>query len=89
MSGLILSMFLIGAVLGMRFKVFILIPAIGLASTAILVGGIARNHNVSAVLIASVLASISLQIGYVCVIITRFGIALAGTRRPHKTALHA
>ena len=40
MSTLILLATLLGAVLGMRFKVFILIPAIGFALIVILADGI-------------------------------------------------
>ena len=84
---LILSMLCIGAALGVRFKVLILIPAIGLAFMAILAGGVARGDSALAILIAAVLASSGLQIGYLCSIIARYGIARAeGT---HKAALQA
>jgi hypothetical protein len=89
MSMLIVSVFLIGAALGVRFKVLILIPAIGLAFIAILAGGIARSDSASAILIAFVLASICLQIGYFCGIVMQYWLAMARTGNPHKTALQA
>jgi hypothetical protein len=84
---LILSMLCIGAALGVRFKVLILVPAIGLAFTVILAGGVARGDSALAILIAAVLVSSGLQIGYLCCVIARHGIAQAeGT---HKAALQA
>ena len=84
---LILSMLCIGAALGVRFKVLILIPAIGLAFMAIVAGGVARGDSALAILIAAVLASSGLQIGYLCCIIARYGIAR--TEGTHKAALQA
>jgi len=89
MSVPIFLAFLIGAVLGMRFKVLILIPAIGLALIVILAAGVARDDNVSAILIAAVLASSFLQIGYLCGAVTRYSIALARTERTRKASLQA
>ena len=89
MSMFILLAFLLGAVLGMRFKVFILIPAIGFALIALLAGGIARGDNVSAILIAAVLSSSSLQIGYLGGILTRYSIAIARAGRLRKASLQA
>ncbi len=65
MSMLIPLVLLIGAVLGMRFKVLILILAIGFALIAILAGGIVRGDSVSATLMAAGLAWICLQVGYI------------------------
>jgi len=83
---LILSTFCIGAVLGARCKVLILVPFIGLGSITILAGGIARGDHASAILFAAALASVSLQLGYFCGIFTRFGVADA--RSPHGAAVH-
>ena len=89
MSALVLLAFLTGAALGMRFKVFILFPAIGLALIAILAAGIARSDSISAILIAAVLASTGLQIGYLCGIATRYSVALARVGRTRKLMLQA
>ena len=84
---LVLSMFCFGAVLGMRFKVLVLIPAIGLAFIATLAGGLVRGDKASVVLIAVVVASSSLQIGYLGGILTRYG-RRAMARPQRKTTLH-
>jgi len=89
MSVVILLAFLIGAALGMRFKVFILFPAIGLALIAILAAGIARSDSISAILIAAVLASSCLQVGYLCGTVTGYSIALARIGRTRKAPLQA
>ena len=87
MAMLVLSMFFFGAILGMRFKVLVLIPAIGLAFIAALAEGLARGDRASAILTAAVVASSSLQIGYLGGILTRYGRRAAG-RPQGKTALH-
>ena len=77
MSMLVLLTFLtllIGTVCGMRFKVFILVPAIGLCLVGILAGGIGHGHSVSAALMATMLALGSLQMGYLCGIVARYGL---------------
>jgi hypothetical protein len=80
MSMLILLAFLLGAILGMRFKVLILIPVIAFALIAILVGGVTRGDTLSSILIAIVLVSIGLQIGY---------LALARAGRLRKSSVQA
>ena len=89
MSMLILLAFLLGAVLGMRFKVFILIPAIGFALIGILAGGIAGGNSVSGTLIAAVLALSCLQIGYLLGNIARYSVALTRAGRPRKASIEA
>ena len=59
-----LSMLLIGCALGFRFKVLVLLPAIGLVWMAYLTVGTARSDGVSAILIGALLAAICLQLGY-------------------------
>jgi hypothetical protein len=81
MSIFIPVLFLIGAVLGMRFKVLILMPAIGFALVVVLAGGIAGGASLTATLIAAVLASICLQFGYLGGIGTRYGMALIRAAR--------
>jgi hypothetical protein len=68
-----------GAALGLRFKVLVLVPAIGIA--AVLVPAICAAHGVGGWLVAwqTVLAALCLQIGYFGGLgATRFA---AGTRR--------
>jgi len=81
MSTLILLATLLGAVVGMRFKVFIVFPAIGVALIVILAHGIARGTSVSGILIAVLVASSCLQVGYIFSLVARYGIALARSGR--------
>lgn len=80
---LIMSMALTGAALALRFRVLILIPAIGLASAASFAGGVARGDSTSAILTAVVIAAVSLQIGYVCGIVVQHAIAAARALNSH------
>ena len=84
MSLLIVLVFLIGAVLGMRFKVFILVPAIGSTLAAIVAGGVAYGTNVPVILATAVLAATSLQIGYLGGLATRHSMAVARSGRLRK-----
>jgi len=59
-----LSMLLIGCALGFRFKVLVLLPAIGLVWMAYLTVGTARSDGVSAILIGGMLQAFWLQFGY-------------------------
>jgi hypothetical protein len=57
--------FLVGAVLGLRFKVFILVPAIGLALAVAAVTGIGVGDGVWRLVGTMVVAATLLQLGYV------------------------
>lgn len=87
MPMLILFVFLTGALLGMRFKVLILIPAVGIAVIAVLWVGVLRGDGAIAILLATALAWAGLEFGYICGSAARYGIALA--RRPRKVLLQA
>jgi hypothetical protein len=63
MISLIVS-FLVGMVLGQRFKVLILLPAIALALIAVVGGGIARAEQVWSIALIAVGVIVALQIGY-------------------------
>jgi hypothetical protein len=89
MSTLFVLAALLGAVLGMRFKVLILIPAIGFALIVIIVDGIARGTNVYGILIAGIVASACLQIGYIFSIVTRYCIVSARAGRLRKISLRS
>lgn len=87
MSMLIVFVFLTGALLGMRFKVLILIPAAGIALISILSVGFFRGDGASAILLCAALAWAGLEAGYLCGSATRYGIVRA--RRSHKVLLRA
>ena len=84
MSILILLMVLFGAVLGMRFKVFILIPMIAITSLMVITGGLATGGSVSGTLIAVGLAASFLQFGYLGGALVRYGMVPARTGAGHK-----
>jgi hypothetical protein len=80
---LIVSMTLIGALLGTRFKVLILVPAIGLALLANIVSGIVGGDSASTILIAAATAAVCLQIGYLCGVVVQYAAAVARAHNLH------
>jgi hypothetical protein len=70
--------FVVGAVLGQRFKVFVLLPATSLAFICTIVAGITRAQDVWSIAIAAVGATIALQIGYLIETGIRYLIAADG-----------
>jgi len=85
----ILLVFLAGAVLGLRFKVLALVPAMGLAIIAIAATGMARGYGVPAILIAAVLGLICVQIGYIGGLLTRYAMTLARAGSRSKASIPA
>jgi len=76
---LILTMisFLIGVVLGLRFKVFILVPAIGLALAMVAVNG--AGDGTWQLAGTMVLVATFLQLGYLGGVILQFGVCATRT----------
>jgi len=64
MMMLAITAVLIGAVLGMRFKILILLPATVIGSSATLGVGVAHSDGFWSILLAMVLAIAALQVGY-------------------------
>jgi hypothetical protein len=64
MMALFFISFLVGAVLGQRFRVFILLPAMSLALICTITAGIARAQDVWSIAMAAVCVTTALQIGY-------------------------
>jgi hypothetical protein len=60
---------LIGAILGSRFKVFVLVPATVIGSAVTLGAGMAYSESLWSVLLAMVLTTAALQIGYLAAIV--------------------
>jgi hypothetical protein len=79
-----LLIFLFGAVLGMRFKVFILIPAIALSLLVVLPEGLSSGSGLVAALGAAALGAIFLQLGYVGGSLARHSIIVARAQRLRK-----
>ena len=73
--------FLIGATLGFRFKVLILVPAIAIGSAATLGAGMANDNGAWPILLALVLVITALQIGYFGGVLIRSVSAEPGARK--------
>ncbi len=58
--------FLLGAVLGHRFKILILVPTIAVGAVVAITVGIARADDVWLIGLSVILISVCLQIGYLC-----------------------
>jgi membrane protein DedA with SNARE-associated domain len=56
--------FLFGVLLGTRFKFFVLVPAIMFVSIAVAAAGAAHADSISAIMLAVVIATAGLQVGY-------------------------
>jgi putative Ca2+/H+ antiporter (TMEM165/GDT1 family) len=61
---LALISFYVGAVLAWRFKVFVLVPTIAVDVIVVAAVGVARGDYVWSIVLAMVLSTISLQLGY-------------------------
>lgn len=72
MTMLAMTAMLIGAVLGLRFKVLVLFPAIFIGSAAALGIGMAHNNGLWSVLLSMILAISALQMGYLGGAVIRF-----------------
>jgi hypothetical protein len=81
---------LVGAVLGTRFTVLVLVPAIVLATGVISASGLAGSHPLAWTALTAVLAATCLQLGYLGGLATRHFLAAARIARPHRAlrALH-
>jgi hypothetical protein len=64
---------LFGAILAMRFKVLILVPALGSVLITVVATGLVGANGLFAIAGAATLASSCLQFGYVFGAFTRFG----------------
>jgi hypothetical protein len=70
---LILSALLIGAAFGIRFKILVLVPAVGAVCAVILGVGLARGYSIFTIVIAIVAVTSSMQIGYLTGTLGVFG----------------
>jgi hypothetical protein len=64
MSTLAIITSLTGILLGVRFKVLILVPSVALAVVAVFAGGIAHHEETGSIAVALLLAAVGLQVGY-------------------------
>jgi len=80
--------FLIGAALGTRFKVLIVIPVIGLALLATAAVGIAHGDPIGSVVLTMVLIETTLQLGYLAGVVLRPVLVLVGMSDAPGTVPH-
>jgi hypothetical protein len=70
---------LTGAVLGMRFRVFVLLPAIAVTAASILASEVATSHTPGRAAFVAAVAIATLQIGYLCGVV-RYALVFARLR---------
>jgi len=88
MPNLFILSILVGAVLGMRLRVWILIPTIVVITIGIAAFGGARGEEFASIVMAMALAACGLQLGYLSGSATRFVLAATRTaRRPTMAPL--
>jgi hypothetical protein len=63
--------FLIGATLGLRFKVWILLPAICIGLFCMAIIGVGHRYSGAEIILTMVLIATSLQVGYLAGIVVR------------------
>ena len=73
---------LIGAALGLRFKVLILVPATAISLVPIM--GLFTGAGLGSALISAVAGSVSLQFGYLGGLVTGVAIAATDLRTPQR-----
>jgi hypothetical protein len=84
---LLLICLLIGAVLGQRFKVLVLTPAMALAATAAV--GFTHADTIWQILGSVLVVTTSLQIGYFCGVGIRYLMATTRTGQIHASSVIA
>ena len=77
----ILATTAIGAILGLRFKVFVLVPAIAICSIGNLAMGVGRGNSIWFSLLGTLFVITALQIGYIAGTLVRLGAARARARK--------
>jgi hypothetical protein len=78
--------FLIGAALSLRFNVFILFPAIGLALIGTAAVEIAHHDPMGSMVLTMVLVGTTLQVGYLAAIAARAVVASIGRTQHGRAA---
>jgi hypothetical protein len=76
---------LVGAVLGMRFKVLILIPATIVAVIFVVIARAVLGDQISTIILAGITVATCLQVGYLGGGATR--LVIAATRMPNRRAI--
>lgn len=81
---LIIFCVLVGAIVGLRFQVYILVPVIAMAIFCVAVIAVARDDHVWAIILTVLSSVVSLEVGYLCGSFARF--ILAELHKRHHTS---
>jgi membrane protein DedA with SNARE-associated domain len=84
---LVIISLMFGMVLGQRFNVLVLVPAIALVATVSVIVGVARADAIWSIAQTAVAATVSLQIGYAMGIWIRSLLADVSPNRSHATTV--
>jgi hypothetical protein len=84
MVSLAISCILIGAALGLRFKVLILVPATAISLALIATIALFTGAGLGWALISAVVGTVSLQLGYLGGLVTGIVITAADLRAPQR-----
>jgi hypothetical protein len=82
---LILIGVLVGAVLGLRFKVFVLVPVISIALVIVAVDGVARGDELWRLAVSMIVIATAVQVGYILGIVIQF--VMASARNTHHATV--
>jgi hypothetical protein len=80
---------LLGAILGVRFKVLILVPTIGIGLLVVLAGGLVKHDSLTRIALAVVLMTTCLQVGYLAGIGVRCFLLWARVARRYPSVRQA
>ncbi|HVY57320.1 MAG TPA: hypothetical protein VHA77_05670 [Xanthobacteraceae bacterium] len=82
---MVLLSVLLGAVLGLRFTVLIVIPAAMIAFVLALVTSVLRESGLAETIFLVVAVEAALQVGYLCGVMVRYTISAARAPRREET----
>lgn len=74
----------VGALLGLKFKIIVLVPAHAFAIVTLAGRGLLHGDGIGAILLAIIVSATGLQMGYLIGVV--IGFLLAATRFPKKLA---
>jgi hypothetical protein len=78
---------LVGALLGLRFRVMIIVPAIFIAAAIVTASGTARGDGAAAIAVAVIVVAASLQVGYFAGAVLRAIVGAIGTSNEDRAVL--
>jgi hypothetical protein len=80
---------LTGVLLGMRFKCLVLVPAVALATVAVVAGGVAHDEAAGAIALATLIAAVGLQVGYLGGLFVNHAAIVIRAARVRRAVPHA